>query len=154
MPSLGGFQGTTIDRVEFQRGDDGFPLDDVVVQAHENTTGSAATLQMQVKRSIQFSPGDAVFRKVAGQIAKAIAASNFWTGRNELAIATAGTSRKIDGAYQDVLRWARRLGSAKAFFERLCSGAANDDMRAFVETLHNHLRDFGAPTTPRPFGRC
>lgn len=137
-----GLPGTTIDRVEFQRGDDGFPLDDVVVQAHEKKSGSATTLQIQVKRSIQFSPGDAVFKKVAGQIAKAMAVSNFWTGRNELAIATAGTSRKIDGAYQDVLRWARQLGSANAFFERLKrSGTASNDMRTFVGTLRDHLRD-------------
>lgn len=139
-----GLPGTTIDRVEFQRGDDGFPLDDVIVHAHEKTTGNAATLQIQVKRSIQFAPGDAVFKKVAGQVAKAIADPNFWTGRNELAIATAGTSRKIDGPYQDVLRWARQLGSAKAFFERLNrSGIANKDMRTFVGTLRDHLRDAG-----------
>jgi hypothetical protein len=126
-------------------GDDGFPLDDIVVHAHENTTGNAATLQIQVKRSIQFSPGDAVFKKVVGQIAKAIAEPDFWTGRNELAIATAGTSRKIDGAYQDVLRWARQLGSAKAFFERLNrSGTANNDMRALVGTFRDHLRAAGA----------
>jgi hypothetical protein len=140
-----GLPGTTIDRVEFQRGDDGFPLDDVVVHAQENTTGRASTLQIQVKRSIQFSPSDAVFKKVVGQIAKAIAEPDFWTGRNELAIATAATSRKIDGAYQDVLRWARQLGSAKAFFERLNrSGTANNDMRTFVGTLRDHLRDAGA----------
>lgn len=140
-----GLPGTTIDRIEFQRGDDGFPLDDVVVHAHENTTGSAATLQIQVKRSIKFSSGDAIFKKVVGQIAMAIAEPDFWTGRNELAIATSGTSRKIDGAYQDVLRWARQLGSAKAFFERLNrSGTANNDMRTFVETLRDHLRDAGA----------
>jgi hypothetical protein len=140
-----GLPGTTIDRVEFQRGEDGFPLDDIVVHAYESATGSAATLQIQVKRSIKFSPGDAVFKKVVGQIAKAIAEPDFWTERNELAIATAGTSRKIDGAYQDVLRWARQLGSAKVFLERLRrSGTANNDMRSFVETLREHLRDAGA----------
>jgi len=140
-----GLPGTAIDRIEFQRGDDGFPLDDVIVHAHENTTGSSATLQIQVKRSIQFSPGDAVFKKVVGQIAKAIAEPGFWARRHELAIATAGTSRKIDGAYQDVLRWARQLGSAEVFFERLNrSGTANNDMRTFVGTLRDHLRDHGA----------
>ena len=96
-----GLPGTTIDRVELQRADDGFPLDDVILRAHENTSGRAVTLQIQVKRSIAFSPGDAVFKKVVGQIAKAIKEPDFWTGRNELAIATARTSRKIDGAYQD-----------------------------------------------------
>jgi hypothetical protein len=137
-----GLPGTTIDHIEFQRGDDGFPLDDVVVHATENTTGRNATIQIQVKRTIRFSPGDAVFKKAAKQIAKAIEDPNFWTGRNELAIAAAGTSRKIDGAIQDVLRWARQLGAAQVFFERLNrSGTGNHDMRTFVGTLRDHLRD-------------
>jgi hypothetical protein len=141
-----GLPGATIERVEFQRADDGFPLDDVILHAHENTTGHPATLQIQVKRSISFSPGDAVFKKVVGQITKAIREPDFWTGRNELAIATSRTSRKIDGAYQDVLRWARQLGSAQSFFARLNRpGAGNDDMRTFVGTLRDHLREAGAP---------
>src|SRR3979411_74864 len=101
-----GLPGTTVNRIELQRADDGFPLDDVILHAHENTTGRAASLQIQVKRSIAFSPSDAVFKKVVGQIAEAIKNPDFWTGRNELAVATARTSRKIDGAYQDVLKWA------------------------------------------------
>src|SRR5262249_24040538 len=125
-----GLPGTTIDRVELQRADDGFPLDDVILHAHENTTGRATTLQIQVKRSIAFSSGDVVFKKVVRQIAKAIKEPDFWIGRNELAIATARTSRKIDGAYQDVLKWARQLGGAQIFFDRLNrSGTGNDDMR-------------------------
>jgi hypothetical protein len=141
-----GLPGTTIDRVELQRADDGFPLDDVIIRAHEKTTGRLATLQIQIKRSIAFSPGDAVFKKVAGQIAEAIQNHDFWTERNELAIATARSSRKIDGAYQDALRWARQLGSAQTFFARLDrSGTGNDDMRTFVATFRDHLRDAGAP---------
>jgi hypothetical protein len=141
-----GLPGTTIDRIEFQRADDGFPLDDLILHAHENTTGRAANLQIQVKRSIAFSPGDAVFKKVVGQIAEAIKKPDFWTGRNELAVATARTSRKIDGAYQDVLKWARQLGSAQTFFERLNrSGVGNDGMRTFVGTLRDHLREADAP---------
>lgn len=141
-----GLPGTGISHVELQRADDGFPLDDIIVRANEITTGRAATLQIQVKRSIQFSPGDAVFKKVVEQIAEAIKKPDFWTGRNELAIATALTSRKIDGAYQDVLRWARQINSPKTFFDRLNrSGTANDDMRVFVTTLRNHLSVAGAP---------
>jgi hypothetical protein len=63
-----------------------------------------------------------------------------------LAIATARTSRKIDGVYQNVLVWARQLGSAAGFFARLARpGSANDDMRTFVQTLRGDLRDAGAP---------
>ena len=141
-----GLPGTAIDRIELQRGDDGFPLDDVILHTHEHTTGHPATLQIQVKRSIAFSPSDATFRKVVGQIAKAIKQPDFWSRRNELAIATARTSRKIDGAYQDVLKWARELGTARTFFDRLNrAGASNDDMRTFAGTLRDHLCDAGAP---------
>ena len=45
-----------------------------------------------------------------------------------------------------MLRWARQLGSAQTFFDRLNrSGTGNDDMRTFVATLRDHLRDAGAP---------
>ncbi|BFG81444.1 hypothetical protein PTKU46_94780 [Paraburkholderia terrae] len=44
-----------------------------------------------------------------------------------------------------MLRWARQLGSSTAFFARLNRpGAANNDMRTFVATLRDHLRDAGA----------
>lgn len=135
-----GLPGTQIERVAFQRAEGGFPLDDVIV--HVPHDGS---LQIQVKRSIAFSAGDAVFKRVVGQIVKAVAEPDFWNGRNELAIATSRSSRKIDGPYQDVLRWARQLGSATTFFDRLDRpGIASDDMRSFVNTFRQHLRDAGA----------
>ncbi|WP_143102886.1 ATP-binding protein [Rhizobium sp. NFR07] len=140
-----GLPGTVIDRVAFQRGDEGFPLDDVIVHAHDRTTGAKVSLQIQVKRTISFTPTDAAFKKTAEQIARAIGATSFWDERNELAIATARASRKVHGAYQDVLRWARQMGSALEFFGRLNrTGAGNDDMRAFVRTLRDHLREAGA----------
>ena len=141
-----GLLGVAIERVTFQRGDDGFPLDDVAIVGHD-ANGTGATLQMQVKRDVRFSPRDAVFKKVCFQIAEAIGKQAFWDGRNDLAIATARTSRKIDGAYQDVLVWARQLESAAIFFARLGrQGSANEDMRTFVETLRAHLREAEAPS--------
>ncbi len=138
-----GLPGTTIDRVEFQRAAEGRPLDDVVICAR-NRHGEAAVLEVQVKRSLTFAPADPVFRDVVRQIAKAASNEAFWNGRHELAIATAKTSRKIDGAYQDVLGWARRLNSGKTFFERLRrKGSASDDMRTFVQTFRDHLKEFG-----------
>jgi hypothetical protein len=83
-----GLPGTWIDRAAFQRADEGFPLDDVVVNSHD-ASGTLTTLQVQVKRSIQFSPSDDVFKKVVGQIAEAIKDPAFWNAHNELAIATA-----------------------------------------------------------------
>jgi hypothetical protein len=140
-----GLPGTRIDSIELQRAAEGHPLDDVVIQAHDGR-GSPAVLEIQVKRTITFTPSDDVFQKVVAQIARASQLSDFWTSRHELAIATARTSRKIDGAYQDVLTWARQLGDAVTFFSRINRpGSANDDMRAFVATFRLHLQNSGVP---------
>jgi hypothetical protein len=139
-----GLPGCTIDRVEFQRASEGRPLDDVIVHAHDGQ-GKAAVLEIQVKRSITFTPSDSVFRSVVDQIVVASRRPDFWNSRYELGIATARTSHKIDGAYQDVLTWARQLGDAATFVNRINRpGSANDDMRAFVGTFRSHLKDAGA----------
>jgi len=79
------------------------------------------------------------------QIVKASSIPGFWSSRYELAIAIARTSHKIEGAYQDVLTWARRLGSAETFVARIDRhGASNPDMRRFVDTFKSNLRDAGA----------
>ena len=140
-----GLPGTTIDRIELQRAPQGMYLDDVIVRAHD-LTGGAAVLEIQVKRTITFAPKDAVFRSVVEQIAKTSAKPEFWTRNYQLAIATSATSRRLDGAYQDVLTWAREIGDAETFIAQIArAGTANEDMRTFVNTFRSHLRDAGAP---------
>jgi hypothetical protein len=140
-----GLPGTTIDRVELQRAQEGMYLDDVIVRAHDER-GIPAVLEIQVKRTIAFTPTDKVFRSVVDQIVLTSRKPEFWNSKFELAIATARTSRKIDGAYQDVLTWARQLGDATTFKERINRhGSSNEDMRTFVTTFTSHLRDAGAP---------
>src|SRR6266516_3142940 len=63
-----GLPGTLVDRVELQRAAEGFPLDDVIVRAHD-ALGSPAVLEIQVKRSITFARKDPIFRAVVDQIA-------------------------------------------------------------------------------------
>lgn len=139
-----GLPGTLVDRVELQRVAEGFPLDDVIVRAHD-ALGSPAVLEIQVKRSISFAPKDPIFRAVVDQIAQASRKPEFRTSRYELAIATARTSGKI-GAYQDVLTWARQLGDATTFTARINRpGSASEDMRTFVHTFKTHLHNGGAP---------
>lgn len=140
-----GLPGTVIDRIEFQRAAEGRALDDVIIHAHD-AQGKSAVLEIQVKRSITFTPSDSIFRAVVGQITEASRRPDFWTSYYELAIATARTSRKIDGAYQDVLTWARQLTDAETFMARIARpGSANDDMRTFVRTFKAHLRGAGSP---------
>jgi len=60
--------------------------------------------------------------------------------RHLLGIATQRTSRKISGAYQDVLKWARTTESVAALFTRIdARGIASKDMRDFVATTRRHL---------------
>ena len=140
-----GLPGKLIDRVEFQRGPEGRPLDDVIIHAHDSL-GNPVVFEIQVKRSITFAPGDPVFRKIVGQIVEASKRPNFWNSCYELAIATARTSMKIDGAYQDVLTWARQIGDPEIFMARIHRpGSANDAMRSFVNTFKAHLHDAESP---------
>ena len=133
--------GTIIDRVEFQRAAEGFPLDDVIVCAHD-VKGAQAVLEVQVKKGITFAPSDTIFKEVVGQIAKASRQPGFPSNRHELAVAISRTSHKIDGPYQTVLTWARQLENAATFVDRLSrKGSANDAMRTFVGTFRSHLRD-------------
>jgi len=136
-----GLPGTRIQSVKFQRGDEGHPLDDVIVYAQDQK-GCKAILEIQVKRSITFAPTDKIFKKVVNQIADAAGKSGFWSSRIELAIATTSVSKKIHGAYQDVLSWAREIGDAATFIERINrKGSASNDMRTFVETFKNNLTE-------------
>ena len=106
--------------------------------------GLERTLEVQVKRTITFAPSDIVFRDVAHQLAKAITTLDRSHLRHQFAVATDRTSAKIAGPYQDVLRWARELESAAVFMGRLGRrGVANDDMRAFVETIRGHFAAIG-----------
>ena len=140
-----GLPGMVIDQIELQRASEGRPLDDVIVHAHD-ASGTTAVLEIQVKREIAFSPADEVFRDVVQQIAAAARRPDFWTSRYELAVATAKTSAKISGPYQDVLTWARQLGSATTSTERINrAGSANDNMRTFVQTFRTRLQEAGAP---------
>jgi hypothetical protein len=139
-----GLPGTTIDRVAFQRAAEGHPLDDVIVHAHD-AQGKPAILEVQVKKGVTFAPGDKIFRAVVGQIVEASRKPEFLTTRYELGVAISRTSHNIDGAYQDVLTWARQLGDAPTFMNRINRpGSANDRMRGFVDTFRAHLKDAGA----------
>lgn len=139
-----GLPSTTIDRVAFQKAPEGYPLDDVVVYAHD-AQGQPATLEVQVKKGITFAPSDPTFRSVIGQVAEASSKPEFSNSRYELAIAISRRSHQIDGAYQTVLTWARQIGDAAAFMKSINRpGSANDQMRAFVNTFRAHLQTAGA----------
>lgn len=123
--------------IRFQGTEHGFKLDDLI--ASGAGSAGATILEIQSKRDITFSPGDSVYQDVASQIARSMEGS-VPGDRHLLGIATQRTSRKISGAYQDVLKWARTMESAAAFFTRLnARGIASKDMRDFVATTRKHF---------------
>jgi hypothetical protein len=138
-----GLPGATIDRVELQRAGEGHPLDDVVVRGSLRT-GDAAVLEIQVKRTVKFTATDTVFKDVVEQLARAYRKLDLSNTRHLFAVAIERTSFKIDGAYRDVLRWARAVGSASIFIDRINrKKVGNEDMRTFVATVRTHLGSAG-----------
>uniref|UniRef100_UPI0035113273 hypothetical protein n=1 Tax=Pararhodobacter marinus TaxID=2184063 RepID=UPI0035113273 len=132
-----GLPSERVTSVRFQGVEQGFKLDDLIIRG-VGARGDAL-LEIQSKRDIRFSPKDAVYKDVALQIASSTIGC-VPAERHMFGIATQRTSRKISGAYQDVLGWARSAATAAEFFTRLADkGVANDDMRAFVETTRAHL---------------
>jgi hypothetical protein len=132
-----------IERVELQRAGEGYPLDDVIIHS-ATRSGEAAVLEVQVKRTITFSPSDTVFKSVVEQLAQAFQKLDLTDQRHQFAVATERTSFKITGPYQDVLRWAREVSSASVFFGRINrKKVSSTDMRTFVKTIRTHLLNAG-----------
>lgn len=132
-----GMPGTRISQVRFQAADEGFSLDDLVVEGAG--PHGTSVLEIQSKRTISFAPKDPVFTDVCSQISRSTV-TDVAEERHVLAVATQRTSRKISGPYQDVLAWARSALSASAFFSRLTTkGVASPDMRDFVIAFRANL---------------
>lgn len=139
-----GLPGTTVTQIEFQRASDR-PLDDVIIHSTD-AQGKQAVLEIQVKRTLDFTASDPVFRTLVAQVAKVAAKPEFHAQPYELAVATERTSTKIERSYQEVLSWARELGTAETFFHRLLQKRlANSDMRKFVENFRANLKLAGSP---------
>ncbi|MCU0732428.1 MAG: hypothetical protein MUE84_12695, partial [Hyphomonas sp.] len=138
-----GLPGVLVQSVELQRAGEGHPLDDVIVRGITRS-GEGAMIEIQVKRTITFSPADTIFKDVVKQLAQAFQNLDLSHERHQFAVATEKISSKISGPYQDVLRWAREIGSASTFVERLNrKNVGNQDMRTFVTTLRSHLAAAG-----------
>ncbi len=140
-----GLPNCRVESIRLQRGQEGYPLDDVIIQGQDRS-GRAAILEIQVKRSITFAPSDEVFQDVVNQVKKAMGNPNFWVSHHQLAVAIARTTQRIETAYQDVLSWARNVEDATTFHARLNrEGETNDVMRSFVSTFRKNLKAAGAP---------
>ncbi len=141
-----GLAGAVARTVRFQQSPHGRPLDDVTVDGI-SADGSEAFLDIQAKRTINFTAGDSDFADVVRRVWATAQKPQFATARYELAVAIARTSTPIERVCQQVLQWARQLATAASFAANIQRpGFATNGMRAFVEAFRHHLAVAGAPT--------
>jgi hypothetical protein len=132
-----GVEGMKISRVRFQGVDQGYTMDDLILEGASST--GDALLEIQSKRNITFSPKDEIFAKVAAQVARS-SVRDVPEDRHLLAVATQRQSKSISGPYQDVLLWARAAETSSDFFDRVAAkGVGSDEMRTLIATFRSHL---------------
>jgi hypothetical protein len=139
-----GLPGANINAVSFQQRMATHPLDDVVVIG-TNADGSAATLEIQVKRSLTFTASDTEFADLVNQMWAAAQKLEFSSTRYELAAAISRTTTRVEHSVQEVLRWARVQDSDSFHANILRNGFASDQMRDFVKVFRANLKKCGAP---------
>ncbi|HZC16954.1 MAG TPA: hypothetical protein VE309_09335, partial [Caulobacteraceae bacterium] len=133
-----GLPGCTAGMVKFQRGYEGHALDDIIVLG-ENADGAARALEVQAKRTIDFTASDPVFAKVIAQI---VSAGEGHEG--PLAVAIARTSAKIERHYQQLLLLARKTSSAAALARALdAARVVSKGMRDFAAAARAHIAAAG-----------
>ena len=141
-----GLPGAVVRAVRFQQSADGRPLDDVTVDT-VNADGSEAFLDLQAKRTINFTRSDADFADVVRRLWATAQKPRFATHRYEMAVAVARSSTRIERDCQQVLQWARQFTDAGTFAAHIGrAGFASNGMRDFVEAFRHHLAASGAPS--------
>jgi hypothetical protein len=141
-----GLPGAVVRAVRFQQAADDRPLDDVTVDAL-NADGSEAFLDLQAKRTINFTRSDTNFADVVRRLWATAQKPRFATHRYEMAVAVARSSTRIERDCQQVLQWARELTDAGTFAAQIGrAGFASDGMRDFVEAFRHHLAADNAPS--------
>jgi hypothetical protein len=141
-----GLANSVAQSVQFQGAVDGRPFDDVIVHA-ANLDGTPAILEVQAKRTIDFTASDREFADVVRRMWAASAKPEFETSRYQMAVAIARTSTHIERECQEVLHWAHQHVSGVMFDQHVQRRHfASDGMRRFVDAFRHHLAAAGAPT--------
>lgn len=141
-----GLPGAVARAVRFQQSAAGRPLDDVTVDAL-NADGSEAFLDLQAKRTIDFTRSDTNFADVVRRLWATAQKPRFAMHRYEMAVTVARSSTRIERDCQQVLQWARELPDAETFAAQIGrAGFASNGMREFVETFRHHLAAANAPS--------
>ncbi|MEJ8562311.1 hypothetical protein QTO30_14495 [Yoonia sp. GPGPB17] len=134
-----GLPGATIDRIEFQRGGQEHPLDDVIVHG-KTIEGEDQCLEVQVKRAMAFTERDANFASIVEGV---VSARKIEPDRR-FAVAIERTTGVIDNGVQEALELARQTADVGSFLQLLGTpGRSNNEMRAFVAAFRTHLTAAG-----------
>ncbi len=130
-----GLPGAIVERIEFQRRAQGYPLDDIIIKG-ETGSGEERCLEIQAKRSIAFTEGNKEF---AGIVKDMVMGHNADPNRM-FAVAIERTSGPIENGVQEVLELAHVTTTVESFLALLYSpGRGNPDMKRFVEAFRKHL---------------
>jgi len=100
-----GLPGCRIESISFQRAEEGFPLDDIVVHGI-NRAGGAASIEIHVKRTLTFTASDKEFKDAVRQIGEAASRQDPSDCQHGFAIAIGRTRQSKEPFYQDALKWA------------------------------------------------
>lgn len=135
-----GLPGAVATRIKFQRGYEGHALDDIIVEAVDAAAGSVA-LEIQAKRTLDFTPSDEAFRKVVRQVVASVASGS----AAPIAAAVGRSNAKIDRPYQALLTLARKTGSGADLRRALdAPRVVSAGMRDFAAAFQAHLQALGA----------
>jgi hypothetical protein len=117
-----------ISRVAFQQSNEGFPLDDVV--AHADPYGSAPSIQVQVKRTIQITAGDPDFIAVMRAAVDVCREhpEQVASGQMLLGLATRGPANHLE-QLTDLTKKARAHADLAKFSDQFRAGVTGKPMR-------------------------
>jgi hypothetical protein len=137
-PARGAAAGATV-RVALQRGAQDAPLDDVVVETA--TPVGPVRLDLQVKRTFTFAPGEPEFASVLEACWATFRLPEFGSPASRFGVAIGHFPVRVKAHYSRVPDWARTSASATEFFFRISQpGVASNEMRTFVGNVVSHLR--------------
>lgn len=134
-----GLPGAVATKIAFQRFDQGYPLDDIILTA-TNPNGVTQTLEIQAKRSLSFTKSNTVFGDI---VADMVAAHDKDTTRR-FAVAIERTSGTIENGVHEALELATQVSDEDSFRTLLAApGRSNQAMRDFVTAFEHHLSKAG-----------
>jgi hypothetical protein len=134
--------GGSVVQVTFQQSSLGDPLDDLKIET-EASSGSRLRLDLQVKRTFTFTPGDREFAPVLEKCWDTFRIFGLQDQGHRFGVALGHFTSKLKEHFVRVPVWAATSPSAEHFFDRIAKdGLSSKAMRQFVENLSTHLWDY------------